>query len=189
MSGGERTLMERTAITVLGMAVALVFSFVPAQAGRTAIEGTWLTGNQSEITIQRCGQGFCGTLSKIMVPLKDYRANQNHIEKLGIENIPDIRNKDPQKRNRRLLGLRVLNLDTQSSNAEFSGTIYNPEDGNTYDGSLKVVSRDKLRLTGCIFFGKLCRSEDWVRVDRTVMPASCPSGQTRQFWLHCLGRD
>lgn len=190
-SNGQARRRSRSALAlaIWTWGALVLFAMAPAAHAAAAIEGTWLTGNDSEITISRCGSGFCGRLTKIMVPMSEYVANRANIEKIGVQNIPDLRNKDPKLRTRRLLGIKVLSVDDAPPGGEFQGTIYNPQDGNTYSGRLGVVSRNKLRLTGCILFGRLCTGEDWVRVDRAVMPASCLSDQTRQFWLHCLGRD
>ena len=42
------------------------------------------------------------------------------------------------------------------------GTLYDPASGNTYHGSINLISHDTLQLKGCIF-GPLCRSQTWTR--------------------------
>jgi uncharacterized protein (DUF2147 family) len=44
------------------------------------------------------------------------------------------------------------------------GGLYNPLDGKTYAGSLRVLGAGKLQLKGCAFVGLLCQTEIWTLV-------------------------
>jgi uncharacterized protein (DUF2147 family) len=94
----------------------------------------------------------------------------------------DENNPDPAKRGRPTLGLPVLLHMTQSGRNEWSGQIYNSNDGRTYSGSISLLRPDVLRVTGCVL-GFLCGGQEWARVSPS--PASttgAPSGtaQPRQ---------
>lgn len=128
------------------------------------IEGTWQTLLLSEVTIARCPEGFCGTLSKIVVPEGTLsEADAAAAAAMNPEDFFDQRNKDPALRNRPMLGLQILTLVPSDKPNLYDGEIYNPEDGNTYSGYLELVTADMVRLNGCVLFNVICRGEDWVR--------------------------
>lgn len=136
-----------------------------AEAGAPSpIEGVWVTKLKSEITIAACPEGFCGVLSKIVVPEEIMQGEQGEaIAELKVEEYTDERNKDPNLRSRPILGLQILTMRPGKSPDIFDGDIYNPEDGNTYSGYIQVVDDSTLRLNGCVLFNIICRGEDWVR--------------------------
>ena len=43
------------------------------------------------------------------------------------------------------------------------GTIHNPEDGNSYSSTLKLISVDELRVRGCLLI--FCGSQVWTRIE------------------------
>ena len=127
------------------------------------VVGTWYTKSQSQVTIKPCPQGYCGVLTKVVIP-------QFLIEKYG-ENIAamqgnyiDALNKDPALRGRPVLGLQILVLTSKTNGNKLEGTIYNPEDGETYNGFMEFIDDNKIRLSGCILFNLICLGEDWMRV-------------------------
>lgn len=148
-------------ISTLGFLLALSAT---ASAQSASIKGTWLTENKSHVTISKCGNAYCGKLTKVSVPPQIYAKFKTQIDKVGVEQLPDYFNKDPALRTRRMLGLQILTLDKETSPTTFEGTVYNAEDGETYFGKIEVKSNDQVRLSGCVFFNVLCRSEDWKRV-------------------------
>lgn len=143
-------------------AVLTVGSIAGAQS--SPLEGTWQTANKSHVQISKCATGHCGRLTKVSVPPKIYADYKSEIEKLGVENLPDYFNKDPALRSRRMQGLQILTLPNQTGPGLFEGEVYNAEDGETYYGKMEVITEDHLRLSGCVFFNLLCRSEEWERV-------------------------
>jgi uncharacterized protein (DUF2147 family) len=129
------------------------------------IEGVWLTAAKSELTVAPCPDGFCGSITKIVVPEDLYKQNKAAIESMGgADNATDVMNKDPSLRGRPILGLQILTLHAGNKPQIFDGSIYNPEDGNTYSGYVEVLGPDKIRLNGCILYNTICKGEDWTRV-------------------------
>ena len=125
--------------------------------------GTWLTKSESEITIVPCETGLCGYISKIVVPA--------HIrEKYGDDlvalegHFTDALNKDPALRDRPIQGLQILTLVSQSAPNRLEGSIYNPENGETFEGFMEILDSDTVRLSGCVLFNLICMGEDWHRV-------------------------
>lgn len=76
----------------------------------------------------------------------------------------DNKNPDPKTRNRPTLGMPILLGMTQSGSNEWSGQIYNSEDGRTYTAKISLANPDTLQVQGCVF-GFLCGGENWSRVN------------------------
>lgn len=144
--------------------IALALVTGPARAA-APIEGVWRTQSLSEVTILPCPEGYCGYITKVVVPEYALRGlDRVAVEQLRIEDYVDYNNKNPGMRSRPILGLRILILRPAGRGVVYDGEIYNPEDGNTYSGYLELVGPDSVRLQGCILFNLLCRGEDWLRV-------------------------
>ena len=135
-----------------------------AVAQGSTLTGVWLTDVKSHVTIKKCRQGFCGYISKVAIRPSLYEKNKEAIDRVGISNAYDFFNKDETLRARRLMGLQIITFGEKNSAGIYQGEVYNPEDGNTYSGKVELLDKDKLRLTGCTFFGIICRSEFWFRV-------------------------
>ena len=149
----------------IGMTAALTAGLLTSTSAfaDALVEGTWLTPDQAEMTIEECEQGLCGTLSKIVI-------TQAHVQQYGvdasaidIESITDVMNKDPAMRERPMLGLQILTLKATDNPWHFTGDIYNPQDGNTYSGEISVKDADSIILKGCALY-VLCQEQVWTRV-------------------------
>ncbi len=143
------------------MAVAQTSGTAPA----SPVEGVWRTQLLSEVTIAACPEGFCGSLSRIVVPEGMLSgAEAEAAAAMAPEDFFDHRNEDPALRNRPMLGLQILTLWQGKEPHIFDGEIYNPEDGKTYSGYIEMNGPDMLRLNGCVLFNVVCRGEEWTRV-------------------------
>lgn len=143
-------------LVLLGAQVAVAQQF-------HIVNGTWITKELSEITIEPCEQGLCGSITHIVVP-------PDIIEQYGADALAelegdfrDANNEDPALRDRPVLGLTILVLTEQVDATRYSGKVYNPQDGKTYDGFVDIVDGDNVILSGCIAWGTICQGEDWVR--------------------------
>jgi uncharacterized protein (DUF2147 family) len=85
----------------------------------------------------------------------------------------DAKNPNPALRSRSTLGMPILLGMTPRAGAQatWSGTIYNSEDGRSYDGRITLSAPDTLRVEGCVL-GFLCGGEDWHRATGTSAMAS-----------------
>ena len=133
-----------------------------AGSSDSPVVGTWTTLTQSQVTIAPCATGYCGVITKVVIPQYIRDKYENDIEAMQ-GNIVDGLNKNPALRQRQLLGLQILSLEPEFSDGRMNGRIYNPEDGETYEGFLEVIDHNNLRLSGCILFNLICLGEDWVR--------------------------
>jgi uncharacterized protein (DUF2147 family) len=152
-------------LSVVALGMQPSWSQETAVAPLHPIEGTWRTVLNSEVTIAACPEGFCGTLSNIVVPTEGLTAEElAAAQAMPPESFTDQRNKDPELRNRPMLGLQILTLRPSDKPHVLDGDIYNPQDGNTYSGYIEMLGPDTVRLNGCVLFNVVCRGEDWVRV-------------------------
>lgn len=161
------------ALALVMQAVGMVSAMAQTPVGGTVmpdpIEGVWQTVLLSEITIAACPEGFCGTLSKIIVPSEGLTPDElAAAQAMDPATFTDMRNKDPQLRSRPMQGLQILTLLPSTKPNIYDGEIYNPQDGNTYSGYVEMTGPDVARLNGCVLFNVVCKGEDWVRVPPPV---------------------
>ncbi len=108
--------------------------------------GLWLTENgDSKVRIARCGGGYCGTLASVPGP--------------GL----DSKNPDASLKSRSLIGVQIMNAATPSGDG-YDGSLYNPNDGKTYSGSLKVKGPNVVEVAGCVM-SVFCKRQTWKRVN------------------------
>jgi uncharacterized protein (DUF2147 family) len=156
------------AVTGLLIAAALVPTS-STQAASADPTGYWRKADQGErpgkMQLFRCGSGnrlLCAKIVWLENPL-DSKGRPLH----------DIRNENPSLRDRPILGLPIINgLQPVAAN-QWKGSIYNPEDGNTYSATLTLVSRNQINLRGCKGW-ILCGERIWVR---TTLPKPEPEPQ------------
>ncbi len=131
--------LRRSILTLLAMGTACG----PVLAADPA--GFWLTETgSSRVRITPCGSGFCGTI--VNAPGK------------GL----DAKNPDPALRGRSVVGVQILDA-RQPQGGGYSGSLYNPNDGKTYSGSLKLTGPDTLEVSGCVM-SVFCKQQTWTRV-------------------------
>lgn len=120
---------------------------MPGVALAQASDPSGLYVTESGVTrmrIARCGAGYCGS-----------------IVSTGGSGI-DAKNPNPALRTRKLAGVQILQA-TRPSGDGFSGTLYNPNDGKTYSGSIAQQDADRVIVSGCVL-GVLCKRQTWTRV-------------------------
>jgi uncharacterized protein (DUF2147 family) len=141
-TGLEEREMKQAILAAFGL-IALV---LPAKAQSADPSGTWLTqSGDTRVRIARCGAVYCGT-----IVTSTYQKDTN--------------NSDPALRERPIVGVRMI-WDAKPEGDGFSGQLYNPQDGRTYTGKLKVMTPATLQLSGCVLGGLICRSQTWTKVN------------------------
>lgn len=131
-------------------AIALTFA-VATPAFAADITGRWRTpGNGGEVEVYRCGGAICGKL-----------ISSSHLQHDPAAT--DENNKDAALKTRKLKGLTFLTGFTGGPNEWTGGKVYNPEDGNTYKGTITAVGADTLKLKGCVV-APLCKTQTWTRI-------------------------
>ena len=117
--------------------------------------GTWLVEEKTaEIRIIDCATTLWGVISWEKVSGRDEY------------------NSDPALRNRPLLGSAILiGMKPDAARKEWSGKVYNAQDGKQYDAKIRVTPTDTLELTGCLM-GFLCKTVPWTRVAEAPSPTA-----------------
>ncbi len=136
-----------------GVALAAAFSLSGAAIANAAgPEGLWSTPvHHGVVEVYDCGEA---TICARIVTSDNLKRDPTET---------DVKNKDPALRNRPLKGLTVM-WDFKGGPTEWKdGHAYDPTDGGSYHGSLKLADPDTIRLTGCIIF-PLCQSQSWTRI-------------------------
>ena len=129
--------------------LALVVWAAASVAQAASIAGLWLTPtDHGEIEISDCDGGVCGKL----VSSDRLKSNPGQA---------DAYNADITLRARPLKGLYLFRGMTGGPSV-WSGRVYNPKDGKTYQGKVTSRGPDKLALRGCVIF-PLCKTEEWTR--------------------------
>ncbi|HZP75975.1 MAG TPA: DUF2147 domain-containing protein [Pseudolabrys sp.] len=108
--------------------------------------GEWLVAKRiAAIRVVNCDNQLWGVVSWEKAPGTDHN------------------NPDPAQRNRPTLGMPVLIAMTQTKQTEWSGHIYNSNDGRTYAATISLANPNVLQVRGCVL-GFLCGGEDWSRI-------------------------
>ena len=139
-------------LAVLTLALCMPMAVVSAQD--QGILGIWLTEKKdARVEISACAapaQGLCGKIVWISEPNDKEGRPQT-----------DKANKDASLRNRPLMGLQLFEGWKETGPNKWKGSIYDAEDGKSYDDVEITLAVDKLTLKGCIAF--LCDSDVWTR--------------------------
>jgi uncharacterized protein (DUF2147 family) len=146
----ERNRMSRS--FSLFAALLALFAAAPASAGE--LTGLWLVQDRTaKVKIVPCGDAFCGSVVWLS-EVNDRETGKPKLDKL---------NSNPQLRSRPIMGVPVLMSLQGSDGVKWSGRIYNPDDGNTYSGTVELVGATQLKVRACVTI--FCRSEVWDRTD------------------------
>jgi len=61
-------------------------------------------------------------------------------------------------------GEQVL-INMKPGKDKWSGRIFDPNSGSTYDSTIALKGTDSLRVQGCAFGGMFCGGQTWTRVN------------------------
>jgi uncharacterized protein (DUF2147 family) len=146
---------NRRAIQLSVAAITYFAMALPACAAD--LTGVWLTEDgEARVRIYNCGQDLCGTV----LSLKEPNEPQTSKPKL------DKFNQDTSKRTRPIVGIELISgLKPNGTPDQWEGSLYNPQDGNTYKGILTAQGLLNMKLQGCVLGGLICKSEIWKRTN------------------------
>ena len=125
----------------LRAAALLALTFSAAAASARAEEysmlGQWRVGDGSAvIDVKPCGEGdICGFVASAPAP--------------GPGEKPAV-------------GRQIL-VNMKRAGPVYRGSIFNIDDGKTYDGEISLSAPDRLEIRGCLPNGGLCGGETWKR--------------------------
>ncbi len=148
--------MKRTIILLFAIAfAALNSSFTFSDGNDNKILGTWLNeSGKAKVKIVKRGTQFFGEIIWLRDP-KDAKGK----EKLDKEN--------PKKelKTKPIVGLEILKGFKYIGEKKWEGgTIYDPENGKTYDCNIAMKDNNTLKIRGYIGISLLGRTTTWSRV-------------------------
>jgi uncharacterized protein (DUF2147 family) len=113
------------------------------------VTGNWIIADRSAvITVDHCGAGLCGRISKALIHKPNYPQT-------------DVHNPNPALRSRPLIGLQILSGFRAREDKWDQGIIYDPESGKSYKSIVRLNPDGSLRVSGCVLF--FCQSQRWTR--------------------------
>lgn len=128
-------------------AAALAAALVSAPALAQSPVGTFASqSGDTRVRFAPCGEQICGTIVSVRGQTRDEK------------------NENASLRNRNLVGIRMITMRPAGANA-WQGTLYNFQDGRTYNGRMSMPSANSMSLSGCVLGGLICRSQTWTRVN------------------------
>jgi uncharacterized protein (DUF2147 family) len=135
--------------------LALVLCATASVAEAPGPVGTWSTeGGKSHVEIVPCGSQLCGRVVWLKEPLDEAGSPKT-----------DRSNPEAGLRTRPILGLPLLSGFVPAGDGRWAdGSIYNPEDGGTYNCTLTVLDADTLRVRGYVGLPLFGKTQVWNRV-------------------------
>ena len=151
--------MTKTILIILSGIILLLAG--TSWGGSEDILGTWKNEDgKAKIEIYPCDSHYCGKISWLGRPV--YPADDPG----GMAGLPRVDRKNPDQalRNRRLLGLLIMDGFTyKGDNTWDKGRIYDPESGKTYKCKMTLVSPQRLEIRGYIGIPLFGRTTAWTR--------------------------
>ena len=145
--------------TLINFYLALVLSvFQPPAQAQTLLDEWWTPGFNARVRLATCDDKLCGTIvwawDDQPTGAADKRplVGQRIISGMKLE--PKQGDKTPDK--------------TSDKSPSYAGTIYNPEDGNTYKATMRLKTPNTLIVAGCVLF--ICQEQVWRRHDSLKSP-------------------
>src|SRR3954465_7688355 len=114
---------------ILGALVLVSASTAPVFADPS---GIWREKDGGIIRVVRCGQGFCATIVTVEPRLDPATGKLRR----------DTNNADASKRNRPLVGIRVLTAARPDGPGKWLGSLYDSDRGRIFPGSLIQLGPD-----------------------------------------------
>ena len=148
--------LRTTAAAAFFLSTVALQTIAPARAADPNPLGTWLTADKdSQVRITNCGGALCGALAWLKQPNNSATGRP----------LTDKNNADASKRSRPLLGVQIILGMRPSGTNQWSGNVYNAEDGRTYTGAFTLTGPGTAELKGCVLGGLICKSQTWTRVN------------------------
>jgi uncharacterized protein (DUF2147 family) len=130
--------MKRLGSSIASFVVATTAVCTSSMPAAAEAIGLWRTADGGmTVAISRCADALCGKIASVAA------GTANGKTKVGFLLIKDMK-------------------PTRSEN--WAGTVFDPRDGASYQGTLRLLSLDRLQITGCAIGGLVCQGETWTRM-------------------------
>lgn len=142
-------------VFVMAAVAALALSPMAKAQSAGGADGIWLTqAGDAKVRVSRCGAGICGVVVWLREP----------IDPLTGKPQVDDKNPNPALARRPIIGLPLFSAMRSVGPNQWSGQIYNADDGKTYASKISVSGQGTLKVEGCV--GAFCGGEEWSRSSR-----------------------
>ncbi|MFP1643219.1 DUF2147 domain-containing protein [Pontitalea aquivivens] len=106
------------------------------------IEGLWQTqaddGAYAHVRIAPCGANYCGVIARSFRDGAEYPS-------------PNV-------------GRQIVIDMAPKGGGKYEGKVWRPANDKIYTGKI-ALSGKRMKLSGCVAGGLLCKSQDWTRID------------------------
>lgn len=156
--------MTRRLPRICLLALALMPATIrTASGGEADLSGRWLTERaNAAVQIGPCETAAAGQLCGTIVWLWQPNDESGRPRR-------DAENQAAERRARPLIGTEILaGFAAKAPGHWTGGRIYNPEDGRTYDATLRMQGADTLVVEGCVLF--ICKKQLWRRAGDVCQP-------------------
>lgn len=132
------------------------FSLISQTPDADALLGVWLTASgKAHVKITKSGNYFYGRIVWLKEPL-----DENNKPKV------DKNNPDANARNTPIMGIKLLSgFEYTGDKTWEEGTIYDPENGKTYQCKITQTNNNALNIRGFIGISMIGRTDIWTRVE------------------------
>ena len=114
--------------------------------------GLWLAQDGARVRVGSCGKGLCATIA----------STKSRIDPTTGASWTDKNNPDPAQRNRPLVGVAVLYSLVPDGPGNWTGHLYNVDNGNSYAGHLLELDARTIRVEGCAI--GICGGQNMSRI-------------------------
>jgi uncharacterized protein (DUF2147 family) len=140
--------MHASIIIVTMHFAAAVSSAVSAEAGIDPVIGTWLNPERTaQVKTAGCGHSLCATV---------------------VWASPDAVRKAKNAGTDPLLGLQLLSDYRRKPGSKWQGQVFVPDMNRHFFSRIEPVGLNKMRLSGCVLGGLICKSTIWTRVEHSI---------------------
>ena len=148
--------IKKTVMQVL-LAMVMLIGITSMASAQDAIEGVWFNDKKdAKIQIYKGNDGkFYGKIIWIKEPTNADGSTKT-----------DTKNSKDALKSRPIVGLVILKgAEKDGTNSYDDGTIYDPENGKTYDCTIKNKGNNTLALRGYIGISLFGRTTEWSRTN------------------------
>lgn len=148
--------MKRIILSTLFSLVVLAASFAQGSEQADRLVGVWEPSHgKAKVKIDKIGDKYYGKIVWLKIP-NDEETGKPKVDK---------NNPDEKLRSTPLRGYRILKDFSYTGKDEWAdGTIYDPENGNTYSCTIKMTDENTLDIRGYIGISALGRTDIWKRL-------------------------
>ena len=143
----------RTALLAAGL--IMTGSAASADYANEDLLGLWTTPDGATIEVVECATGICGDI----IALTDRDGMRG-------EDVRDVNHPNPKRRDRTLVGTRIMRKVVKTGPNSWAGRVYHPVHGIRMAPTLKFLPSGDLELTACLKKApSICQDETWRRAD------------------------